>query len=392
MGRKRRYPDFGAGGTSVLSAVSFPKTTATATVSKSVPLIAPQQSYAALATPKAAIVAPLAPPPQSFAQPAVPKAPIVAPLIPTPAYAAPATPKAPIVEPSFPTPAYAQPARQPEPPPRRYADIPKPSAPNIPAPSRAPAADDGPAYTGGGGYTPSQAPAYDTSLPIDDGRGYDGQVFAPPPPPPMVMTSAMVPIGKSPPVITPTDKPGIFVRIWRFFFCEPKAPAVATVHGDFGGDPSNTQQAAAASLVRRARAGDQNAMGTLNLIRENAAKGEPKAVTMYDLLCSHVRQNPTDGGVSSAVDKSYVAAIRLSHGEPLSNSRIQEYAATMSGEEERAFVDGMYQRPSFGSDPQLRRANFMGRTIGIARKLQEIRLPQSQIRNYDHACAWELGE
>jgi hypothetical protein len=204
----------------------------------------------------------------------------------------------------------------------------------------------------------------------------------------------MVPAAKASPVITPTESVGLFTRIWRFFFGAPKTPAPlvggATIHGNFAGDPSNSQEAAAASLVRRARAGDQNAMATLNLIRENAAKGETKAVSMYDILCSYVRQNPIDA--SGGPDKSYVAAIRLSHGEHLTNSRIQEYASTMSGEEEQAFVDGMYQRPSFGSDPQVRRANFMGRTIGTARRLQAVRSAQSQISNYDHACAWELGE
>ncbi len=238
---------------------------------------------------------------------------------------------------------------------------------------------------GGGGYTPSPEPAYDTSLPADDGLGRTA--------PAQPTSTALVPVKSSAATIVPIEKPGLLVRIWRFFFGPPKAPvATVSAHGDFGGDPSNTQQAASASLVRRARAGDQNAMATLNLIRENAAKGEAKAVSMYDLLLAYCRQNPVDGTSSSAVDKAYVAAVRLSHGEPLSNSRIQDYAGTLSAGEEEAFVAGMYQRPSFGSDPKSRRANFMGRTVGIARRLQAVRMPESQVSNYDHACAWELGE
>jgi len=162
------------------------------------------------------------------------------------------------------------------------------------------------------------------------------------------------------------------------------------MHGGFFGDPSNSQEAAAASLVRRARAGDQNAMATLNLIRENAAKGEPKAVSMYDLLCGYVRRNPVQEQRAAA--KAFAAAVRLSHSDVLDNSRIYEYTSTMPEDEEAAFVEGMYQRPAFGSDPRIRRANFMGQTIGLARRLQAVRMPQSRISHYDHACAWELGE
>ncbi len=392
--KERRTSDFGVGGGAVLSALSaVPKTTATATVAKpvSMPLTVPQQSFAALATPKAAIVAPLIAPVQSFAQPVAPKSPTVAPLIVVPPpqpVAALAVPKAPIVIPAVeapPVPAYAEPIQPAVTPPRD--SVARPKAVRTPA-------DPGQGGGGSGapdGYYPSPPDSYyDTSLPPDDGAG---RSVAPAP----QQSTALVPVANTATAIVPVEKVGLFARIWRFFFGPPKATvsAVTTVsaHGDFGGDPSNTQQAAAVSLVRRARAGDQVAMGTLNLIRENAAKGEPKAVTMYDLLCSYVRQNPVDAAsASSVVDKAYVAAVRLSHGEPLSNSRIQEYAETMSPGEEAAFIAGMYQRPSFGSDPQSRRANFMGRTVGLARRLQEIRMPQSQVSNYDHACAWELGE
>lgn len=234
-----------------------------------------------------------------------------------------------------------------------------------------------------GGSSSNQGPATDY---VDDWKA---------PQSPQASTStALVPVSKNVPVISPSDKPGLFVRIWRFFFGGPKGTPKSTAPAVMHGDPSNSQEAATVSLVRRARAGDQNAMATLNLIRENAAKGETKAVAMYRMLCAHVRANPIAAihGKSSGDVRSYAAAVRLSHGEPLSNSRIREYTATMSADEQNAFVAGMYQRPVFGSDPSLHHANFMGRSVAIARRLQDVRSPLSPISNYDHACAWELGE
>ncbi len=170
----------------------------------------------------------------------------------------------------------------------------------------------------------------------------------------------------------------------------------ATVHGE---GPLTSQASTAGSLVRRARAGDQNAMATIDMIRQNAASGSnPIARTSMALIWNYIRANPvpgTEGATmgaepSSRVDGSYVVAVKLAMGPPLSNTSVCRICEKFSKAECNAFVDGMYFRPP-PKDQKLAKANAFGRAVADARKIQAVRAG-APIAMYDHASAWELGE
>ena len=189
-------------------------------------------------------------------------------------------------------------------------------------------------------------------------------------------------------VSTPTTavvKPSLWQRILAFFGFGQKP---TTIHGE----PSN-QLEAVGQLVRRARNGDQNAMAIIAEVAKQAKLGNKKAAYSAELLQQYIDNNPpgsdqfTMGAESEEIDPAFVKAVSLSHGPLLSNARLDALLDEFDSQDNEAFMYGMAGRII----PQSR-ANFAGRVIGQARKLQAVRMKISPIAKFDSNVAWELGE
>lgn len=199
-------------------------------------------------------------------------------------------------------------------------------------------------------------------------------------------------------VASATVAPSLWTRFltWLGFM---KAPTVggattATVHGEH-----TTLRDHVSSVVRRARNGDQNAMALISLVRENAVKGHENAKLSYSLMQEYITKNPADGpqvGYEHFRPQkkrlperhpSWAKAVRLSYGPILSNPRIAGIADHF-GAEGQSFLYGV-------SRPGIRAANeahHHGKVVGMARKLQAVRMPNSRISDYSPMVGWELGE
>ncbi len=309
-----------------------------------------------------------------------PMAPAPAPATPspTPTYAPPAPAPAPSYTPA-PTPIYAPPGT-----PSTYNPTRTPitAAPD----QRVPMTNgDLPPSSSSSGYAPQSydvAPSYAPPTPSGSTPTTD------------IPTSPFTPSASNP-VATgnATSSPGIFTRLWRFFFGAPKASTTLAAHGEPG--PLMSLAHETSCLVRRARCGDQNAMAMINLIRENADAGMPLARQSHALIGAYIRANPVAGaamaGESSGINPVNVTAVRLSFGPPLSNISVSDYCARFSPSQCDAFVEGMYFRPETSDDPALGSANILGRAVAKARRLQAVRAG-GPIAAFDQASAWELGE
>jgi hypothetical protein len=111
-----------------------------------------------------------------------------------------------------------------------------------------------------------------------------------------------------------------------------------------------TPQGAAASLVRRARMGDQNAISIIALVRENAARGVARAKATLSAIMAYINGNPATMA-----------------GESYANSSIRNYADQFtSNTEKAAFFHGV----QFGEEGRIRsfspadhRAHAIGKTL-----------------------------
>lgn len=166
---------------------------------------------------------------------------------------------------------------------------------------------------------------------------------------------------------------------------------------------------AAESLVERTRAGDQNAMGMIAMIKQNAGNGSPRAKRSLDLIADYIRRNPVKDvsnpfGNENKPDESNVlfrACVALANGAPLSNTRIQAMASTFGTEdEEKLFLYAVvnYKKPDLidglaGKFGQwVRNVVQLGKNVGTARGIQLVRMPGTAVSAFDAKVGWELGE
>lgn len=196
----------------------------------------------------------------------------------------------------------------------------------------------------------------------------------------------------------------------------------------------------AAELVDRARDGDQNAMALLQRIGENAKRGNPRARMAAYLCDAYIRNHPPGSfgadpgrqrvhvsgllgtvtqaiktrpepveyssalhallpGVLAVVDPSDAAVI-VSNGPDLTdkeNSRISAIlAAFHSDEEKKAFVAGArtdaLKTVLAKVSTNAKAACAIGYIIGLARRIQLVRLPNTPISVFSKDVAWELGD
>jgi hypothetical protein len=215
-----------------------------------------------------------------------------------------------------------------------------------------------------------------------------------------------------------------------------------------------TVSSSAVGLVRRSRAGDQNATAMLVRIGEEARKGGQRALAAYQAAKAFIESNPSqpfelgtepalvadgplpsDGAPLVKVDPEKkkpplprgifntlfkpdwtavtivracgyrngmpAAAAVLAGGAPLTNPAVRQFGAENFGSDESTavFYHGV-RNPTIEAwnevaphlDVPLRRCLAIGQCIGQARKLQAVRQRGSQISQFDPAIGWEMGE
>ena len=206
----------------------------------------------------------------------------------------------------------------------------------------------------------------------------------------------------------------------------------------------------AIDLVQRARVGDQNAVAMLMMLKKSALAGGELAKTSMTLVDKYIKENPMPDwagcigfGCSPAtqviinqlhsrigadpddyaqaihdelprIDNPQFAAVPLANLGNLLMDKKGKLARTLYGNPRikslikklhnrgavQAFVYGMQScnkpisklKPEGEYSQDKRAALHMGRSIGIARKIQAVRLPNVPIATISPMAAWELGE
>lgn len=204
------------------------------------------------------------------------------------------------------------------------------------------------------------------------------------------------------------------------------------------------------SLVRRARAGDENAMAVIARIGQEARKGGERAKVAFVAVQKYIEGNPAQPfqlGTEAAVvmetpkpaevkrdpelDKPKLprgifeglfdpdsfalvvlracqyrhglsaTAVVLASGPMLTNPVIHEMGLSNFGSQESSalFFHGV-QNPDEKTwmqvapylDGTARRCLAIGQCVGRARRIQAVRMPRSRIGAYSEVAGWELGE
>jgi uncharacterized protein with GYD domain len=195
-------------------------------------------------------------------------------------------------------------------------------------------------------------------------------------------------------------------------------------------------QMGAEDLVIRSRAGDQVATAQIQVIGQNAKKKVPRAVKSSRMIADYIKANPVDGPfvitntvlptdsrkekrvrakfvniagsedleeygasvVSLLPAVGWFGVVALANGPSLVKSgRARAIACSFANREEKhAFCFGRKycSEPDFlaVAHPPLRHALDLGIKFGWAQKIQQVRLPNSKISDFDPAAGWELGE
>jgi len=188
-----------------------------------------------------------------------------------------------------------------------------------------------------------------------------------------------------------------------------------------------TIELAAEDLVERARAGDQNAMGILTEIGQNAARQFPRAVRALQACQSYIRRNPERARFSGepsvastalarvvktqlknpdedqrrlavvilipalALENPCAAVVSLADGDTLLGKlglkRIKDLMSEVPpGPARRAFRRGIENPNALATS----KAQKLGAVVGRAWRLQRFRLPDSPASTLSSDVGWEL--
>lgn len=156
---------------------------------------------------------------------------------------------------------------------------------------------------------------------------------------------------------------------------------------------------AAESLVKRARAGDQNAMGLINMVGKNAKRGIPRAVLSAKAIEEYIRSHPVDSPFGSdAPTVMHEVTTMLANSAPLSTARIEGFSSTFGTDDEeelfRYAIHNHHDRNLVDEVPDdwgKKIAQF-GQAVGRARAIQIARLPRSPLGVLGPDVGWEFGE
>jgi hypothetical protein len=221
-------------------------------------------------------------------------------------------------------------------------------------------------------------------------------------------------------------------------------------HIDLDGDGKvSKEEAGAIDLVQRSRVGDQNAVAMLIMIKKSAQQGSDKAKRVLKLIEKYIANNSVPDwsgcigfGCSPATQliinrfhstmgsepqhyaqtvisevpriDPFHAAVPLSNvGDLLydrngqiarthdANPRIRKILQKYPNVESRtAFIYGLNSsnlpmkklKPQSKYSDEALTALHIGRSVGIARRIQSVRLPDVPISVISKMAAWELGE
>ncbi len=174
---------------------------------------------------------------------------------------------------------------------------------------------------------------------------------------------------------------------------------------------------AAESLVRRARHGDQNAMGMIAMVRDHASNGVAQAKSAYAAIRQYIAKNPSQSvGMAKFgfEPRITVRAVKLANGPNLTAQRIGAMGSMFGAEGNQAvFVIGVegwrkprgvngdrypndvnkvsvgVELPGSGMNKKILDASW---DTGMARAIQLVRLPNTKITPFSPMAGWELGE
>jgi hypothetical protein len=163
-------------------------------------------------------------------------------------------------------------------------------------------------------------------------------------------------------------------------------------------------------------AGDQNAMSMMILVGENARAGNPVAQKSYHVMRNYLNAGheptayqpynmgheptayqPYNMGAEDAlshmlhigVDHGWGKAVALANGPLLHDLKVADVGACFGADDDfHDFISGVVHP----SHPAVSDAHQHGKVIGMARKIQAVRMPGSRISDYSPTVGWELGE
>lgn len=229
-----------------------------------------------------------------------------------------------------------------------------------------------------------------SELPDEDEEGDDAPQMYSPRAPSMAKSAALArTIATSTAAVQ--EKLSLWDRILAVFGLSRKKSATATM-----GAEQRDRATEVAALIRRARAGDQNAMAMIAMIRKAADKGSVIAQVTSQMIRDYLAKNPVPGASMGAestdADPLYAKAVALSHGPLLTNTRIASMTEALDGRTRELFFQGM-KWASHESAPKRGAASYeAGRVVGMARALQAVRMPSSPVSKQSRAAGAEMGE
>lgn len=197
---------------------------------------------------------------------------------------------------------------------------------------------------------------------------------------------------------------------------------------------------AAKSLVDRSRLGDQNALAILVKVRQNAEKGAPRAKRAFGILLNYAKRNTAEQSTDIGTETHGIFGALRTTLARVTPSQPEKYAAIAtsfipgSGKNTRAVVnaagafangprinhdllnhvsmaigdDNAKEAFAFGFEnsghrdiimkaakeapPRERTALQIGYTLGLAKRIQDVREPNCPLSRFSTIVAWELGE
>ncbi len=174
---------------------------------------------------------------------------------------------------------------------------------------------------------------------------------------------------------------------------------------------SKAMQIKVRDVVMRSRAGDQNAIALIMECRKKAEQGVVRAKYAYDMLCRYIKTHPINKHVSFGQEKPIVA-LKTQIQAPLDLHYGAAVTGLMNGSdsvvvlangpeitEERltCICNFCPEQDSFkaafnGDRSALAtQSGKIGWFVALARKIQQVRLPSSDLTRFSPMVAWEHG-
>ena len=189
------------------------------------------------------------------------------------------------------------------------------------------------------------------------------------------------------------------------------------------------QKQYAGELVERAREGDQNAMAIIACIRDGSKAGNPRAQQSAVYLKTYIDTHPVTADLGMEVptggardiyrteyraypegdyfpDVDYFgeerwASTMIANGPTINNDQIKYLASSLGTEHKALFYAMKHWRDKEKLEHEAilkhldaitKQLFVIGRVLGHARAIQDVRRPGSKISKFNPDVGWELGE